>query len=134
MSLEAGIFNVITANSALASLQADRVFRVLLPDGTTLPATVFTIVGGGQESGLTSAGPQSRRVQFDCHADALGGTADQASAIARALIDLLDGFTGQLPGGPAIQSCLLLNEFDRFDNDARNFVRIVEFRVKFTLS
>lgn len=83
----ADIFSLLRANSAVVALVGDRIYPLVRPQGSALPAIVFTVVDdlpvnslGGATSGLVDA-----LVQFDCYAK----TYVSAHAVAKAVSDML---------------------------------------------
>jgi hypothetical protein len=133
MSFEAGLFQLLSTAPALVALQGARVYPVVLPESSTLPATTYQVVGGAQKSTFRSSGPQRRRVQLDFFADYQQGTYDQVIALRDATKLLLNGFVGELPNGFYVTSCLFHQPIDYFNNDARQYRHASEFYFTFNL-
>lgn len=100
----------------------------VLPEGATLPATTYQVVGGRSDATLDTSGMQKLRVQFDCRA----ATADDAATARDALIAALNGRIGEtLEDGTWLDSAELIQTIDYFDSDSRQFRKGVEFYVNF---
>ena len=129
MSFRIGLSQLLQTAAPLVELQGDRVFPVLLPEDTTLPATTFHVVGGSQTPIFGTSGMQRRRVQLDFRAT----TDDVADALRDATIKVLNGFNGPMPNGFLIADCWLIQPIDYFDNDARQFRCSAEFYFDFAI-
>ena len=129
-SLDAGLFQLLTANAELLSLQGARVFFALVPEAIQLPATTYQPVGGSGRTTFDSSGPQKKRFQFDFRAKN-GPDAIQLRDATRAA---LDRFQGALPNGFVVLNILWCssNNVD-YDNDARNFRICEDYYVNFNL-
>ena len=126
--LEDGLFALLSQDASLIALQGARVYPVLLPEGSTLPATTYQGAGGYSEPTLNTSGMQRRRMQLD-H---IATTARSAWQLRDATRKLLDGFNGALPNGFYIK-CLFLQPVDHFDNDSRQFRCAAEYYFFFNL-
>lgn len=136
MSLEAGLFQLLSQSAALQALVGNSqsfVFPVMLPEKPPLPCISYQLVGGSATPGLTNSGSQRRRMQFDFFADYEQGTYDQAVALRDATILLLNGFVGALPNGFYVTSILYHQSIDHFESDARQYHCTAEFYVTFNL-
>lgn len=129
MSFETGLFGLLSTASSLVALQGARVFPVILPNATTLPATTYHVVGGSQTPIFGTSGMQRRRVQLDFRAS--GYLA--ANQLRNATIAVLNGFNGALPNGFLIADCWLIQPIDYFDSDARQFRCSAEFYFDFAI-
>jgi hypothetical protein len=108
-----------------------RVYPITLPEAPALPAVTYQIVGGSSDPGFTNSGPQRLRVQFDCYADQKSGGYRAAYCVRDDLRKLLNGFSGELPNGDYLQSALLIQNIDYFENDARQYRLACEFYIDF---
>ncbi|QMV19691.1 DUF3168 domain-containing protein [Granulicella sp. 5B5] len=136
MSIEAGLFQLLSQSAALQALvgnPAAFVFPVMLPEKPPLPCISYQLVGGSANPALTRSGVQRRRYQFDFWADYEQGTYDQAIALRDAVIHLLNGFTGALPNGFYVTSILYHQSLDGFENDARQYRCTAEFYITYNL-
>jgi hypothetical protein len=129
MSFRIGLYQLLATAPALVALQGARVFPIILPQDTALPATTFHVVGGSQWPIFGTSGMQRRRVQLDFRA----ATDDVADALRDAVIRVLNGFNGPLPNGFIIADCWLIQPIDYFDNDARQFRCSAEFYFDFAI-
>lgn len=94
MSLGSSIYATLIADSAVAALVSDRVYKVRAPQGVLAPYVVWQ--GIGSDPGVTHTGPSGateRLVQFACFA----ATAEAASTLRDAVVAALDGVA--LPNG-----------------------------------
>jgi hypothetical protein len=129
MAFEYGLFELLSTAASLVALQGARVFPVILPEGTPLPATTYHVVGGGQTPIFGTSGMQRRRVQLDFR----GNGYPAANDLRNATIAVLNGFSGPLPNGFLIAECWLIQPIDYFDNDARQFRCSAEFYFDFAI-
>lgn len=125
--LEVGLFALLSTAPTLTSLEGANVFPILLPEGV-LPATTYQVVGGSADPTFSSSGLQKWRLQLDHFA----ADAIIAYQIRNAAIALLNGWRGNLPGGPFAE-ILFIQPIDHFENDARQFRCTSEFYVFFSL-
>jgi hypothetical protein len=129
MSFETGLYSLLSTAASLVALQATRVFPVVLPEDTQLPATTYHVVGGSQRPIFGTSGMQRRRVQLDLR----GYSYLAANDLRNATIAVLNGFHGAMPNGFVIADCWLIQPIDYFDNDARQFRCSAEFYFDFAI-
>ena len=121
-----GIAALLAADAGFAAAVPGPIADTLLPEGATLPALTYQVVGGEEDPTFDTAGLARVRVQFDVRA----ADGDSARAGRKNLIRVLNGFRGQLPsGGPWVEGIQLIERIDYFDNDARQFRKGAEFYV-----
>jgi hypothetical protein len=130
MSFRAGLYQLLSTAPTLVALQGARVFPIILPEGTQLPATTFQVVGGASQQQLNaSIGLQRVRVQIDFRA-ADDATAD---ALANATRTFLEQYTGVFPDGSHILNVVYLQPVDQFDSDTRQVRLTAEYYFYFNL-
>jgi hypothetical protein len=129
MSFRIGLYQMLSTAAPLVALQHARVFPIILPEDTPLPATTFHIVGGSQRPIFLTSGMQRRRVRLDFRAL----TDDVADALRDAAIGVLNGFHGAMPNGFLIANCELIQPIDYYDNEARQFRCSAEFYFDFAI-
>jgi hypothetical protein len=128
MTLMEGIAALLTADAEYLAAVPGGIADTLLPEGATLPALTFQIVGGQADPTLDTSGMQRWRVQFDVRAeDAAGAVAGREN-----LIRVLNGFRGvPVDGAPWIEGIDLIQPIDYYDSEARQFRKGAEFYVMF---
>lgn len=131
---------VLLGGRQATGLVEQRIYPDALPQTSKLPAIRYMLVSSDEQHDLSGAsGYAFSRVQFDCYATTRRG----ANAVAAAVVDLLDGLTGELsdPAVPAVvvrvDDCTLDNKYDRIDpppagSDQRRYRRVVDFVVSHT--
>jgi hypothetical protein len=77
----------------------------------------YTLQGAVELSGL--------RMQVDCY----GQTAARAITLAKAIDRVLSGYVGTLPDGTVVQGCFRTNRLSFFDDNARNYRRMLEYEI-----
>jgi hypothetical protein len=114
----------------------DRVYPLTLPQGATLPAVVYQLVGGEgplHSHGDTRAGDgagasfQRSRVQLGCWAE----SARAAELLATEVEAAVDGFTGTW-GAVPIASALVDTALDDWRPDVGRYRRILDVLVQWT--
>ena len=127
----------LLANEAVAALVSD-VWKMRLPQGTTLPALFFQRVGGEiWEHQGAAAGVASARYQLSCCAATYGA----ARSLADAVREALDGYRGTMggDGGVTVLRVHHLGDFDDFvqspdGRDAGVYMIPVDFEIQFRQS
>lgn len=124
MALNEAIYAWWQANSTLCSLAGSRLYPQKLPQGSTLPATVYQQVS--EAGDMAHDGPLNlfkAVYQFDNY----GSSLSQAKALALALRQQLNGYKGTV-GGVTIEGVFFVNMVDDF-GDALDVYRVsVDFR------
>lgn len=114
----------------------DRVYPLTLPQGATLPAVVYQLVGGegplhshGDAQSGESAGAtfQRSRVQLGCWAE----SARAAELLATEVEQAVDGFSGTW-GAVPIASALMDTSLDDWRPDVGRYRRILDVLVQWT--
>lgn len=122
---------ILTGASAVAGLTGSRIYPLVCPQGTDLPAAVIQGVSGRRDyhmAGETDL--RERRVQVDAY----GRTYAASNALADAIASALSGFSGT-QGGTEFQGIFLEQERDFFDpakeETSRVHRRSMDFMVKY---
>ncbi len=113
MSVEDELTTFVTADSAVATLIANRMYPVVAPaedQGGTAPYIVYRRLGTARLG--TMGGPGSAKVRFRLTCWAV--TYDGATALADAVRARLDGQSGAW-GGLTVQHCTVEDESDAFE-------------------
>lgn len=130
-----GIADLLWADAGIQAAAPGGIAVLELTELAISPAITYHVVGGS--GGLIlgpsrqNAGPQRRRIQFDARAWGSEGSAAQAYATRNAIRKVLNGFGGELPNGFIVNSIWLIQEFDIFDSDARDFRAVAEYYALF---
>lgn len=105
----ADLFSILAGNAGVATLAGDRIFPGVMPQGSGLPAVVYTAVDDVPENTLEDFTLSNARVQVDCYAK--GYVA--AQTLAKAIVDVLSGYR---VGG---MSLLLLAKRDGYEDETQ---------------
>lgn len=115
MSVRGDLIAYLAGRAAIAALVSNRVYRVKRPQGTPLPAIVVTRITGGYGHHLEGGdGKASAVFQLSVFAE----TNAAAEAVAEAIRDAMQGFMGGTWGTTEVDSVILQNELDLFEEDA----------------
>lgn len=129
--IDAGIYALLSADSAVSALVGNRIYETVAPDDLTeYPCVSYSFVGGGNEQTLSTTGVFRQRVQFDCFSvDA----PETAKAIAAAVMMAVINWDGVLANGVNVLNTNLINPGTDFATEQRMFRRMIEFYVIYTL-
>jgi hypothetical protein len=125
--IEQGIVTLVQGTPAVAAIATvGGGFLGTLPKDAALPSWTYIIVSDPVDYELT--GPVSlgsTRVQIDCY----GASGADAIRLAKAIDTVLIGYRGTLPDpdNTFVQGCFRTNKIDTFDDDARNYRRMLEY-------
>lgn len=93
MSIKQSVLAYLLTKTGVTSLVVDRIYTGLRPQGEALPAITIHKISAGPEHDLDgAAGNANPRIQIDCWA----GTDLEADALAEAVRNAMDGFTGTM--------------------------------------
>jgi hypothetical protein len=126
--IEEGIQKLVQADAAVAALCTAGGFMSTLPKGTALPSWAYTQVHSSSTPHLKGVdGLTGLQLQIDV----FGSTALQAIRLAKAISNVLDGYSGTLADADAtqVQECLGDGGHDFFDDAARTYRRMLEFSI-----
>lgn len=125
--IEQGLVLLVQGAPAVAAIAtAGGGFLDTLPKDFQLPSWAYSIVSDPVEYELT--GPVSlgsTRIQIDC----FGATGADAIRLAKAIDAVLIGYRGTMtdPDETNVQGCFRTNKIDFFDDEARNYRRMLEY-------
>jgi hypothetical protein len=128
--IEAGLFHLLSTNAPIAALCATRIYPDILPTGAKYPAIRYARISRIPKPTLTTSGMQFLRMQFDCH----GESKADAEALAAAVESLLTGYQGLLSDGTFVQNVLFLGGPSGFEDDARTYCSISDYKFMYNLS
>lgn len=127
--LEQGLVALVQGTPAVAAIAAaGGGFLAALPKDFTLPSWSYRVVSDPVDYILV--GPSSlgsTRIQIDCY----GANSADAILLAAAIDKVLTGYRGTLTDRDAtrVQGCFRSNKLDFFDDQARNYRRMIEYVV-----
>jgi hypothetical protein len=104
--LDEALYSHLTGDAGIASLISTRCYPEALPPGVTFPAITYLQVSSVPIR--TCGGRQGRTVRFQI--DSWGSTAASARAVAEAVIDALDHYSGTMGGGVTIRAAFMVND------------------------
>lgn len=114
--IESGIYQALRDDGAVGNLVGNKIFPVMLPKDTILPAIVYLFVSRGSVNSLAGADPlEFGRIQFDCYARDYTSTKVLSKAVRDLLVPMDGGPTGfpySLPDGSEVQSALVHLDVD----------------------
>lgn len=131
MSLETGIYKLLSANSAVAALVGTRIYPVIVPEGATFPAVVYQRIDTARNANTfdNSAELPVARMQITCWAE---NFADVVS-LQVAVQNVLAGFHG-LADDTTVQACLVSDMRDTWEYEISTvglFRRDVDFEIAY---
>lgn len=127
--IEQGLVLLVQGNAGVAAIAASGGFLGALPKDFTLPSWSYIVVSDPVDYELL--GPVAlgcTRIQIDCY----GAAPADAINLAAAIDAVLNGYHGTLtdPDSTVVQGCFRLNKIDFFDDDARNYRRMLEYEFR----
>ncbi len=126
--IEQGIVLLVQGDATVKAIAPTGGFFAQLPKDYTLPSWTYQTVS--DPAGYLLSQPETvgqRRLQIDCY----GNTAADAILLAKAIDDLLSGYTGTLtdPDATHVLGCFRTNILDLFDIDSRTYRRMLEYLI-----
>lgn len=124
--IEQGLALLLQGTPAVAAIAASGGFLGSLPKDFTLPSWSYIVVSDPVDYELL--GPVSlgsTRIQIDCY----GANGGDAIRLAAAIDAVLNGYRGTMtdPDSTFVQGCFRTNRIDFFDDEARNYRRMLEY-------
>ena len=117
MSLESELYGFLVSNPVISAVVADRVYPLLMPQNTQLPAITYQRISGASEQSMTGAsGLAHPRIQLDCW----GSTYKDVTVLREVLRQVLQGFRGQL-GTIFINGVIYVNDQDFYEWETKTF-------------
>lgn len=138
--LQEGLTNLLLNTDPVKSILAARkppkpneplgagVRPTTMPEGYALPAIVYREIHG--DGLMTMDGPdvmQFSRMEFGCY----GNSYSESKVLARAVRQLLEGFTGVLSEGTVIGSMQRIGEVDAFEDAPFGYLTPVEMQITY---
>lgn len=125
MNIEEALFAYLQTKPDVTSIVGNRVYPMLLPQGSEYPAIVYQRISGMRVR--SHSGPSSLaypRIQFSCWAQ----TYSDAKRLAERLRVSLDGYRGTV-GDMNIQAIFVENDIDLYDAGVSLYRTIVDAKV-----
>lgn len=101
MSIEAGIYSLLTADATLSALVGTRIYPVFIPESAETPCLSYQLVSSSVDLNLDRTVVREKRIQFDAFAP----TYAVVKQIQTALADILEGYSGTLSDGSTVIDC-----------------------------
>lgn len=128
--IEQGLVLLVQGDATVKAISPKGGFIAQLPKDFALPSWIYEVVSDPTDYELSGPVSQSStRIQIKC----IGTTGAQVISLAKAINDVLNGYHGTLTDADAtvVHGIFKTNSIDFFDDDARNFVRILEYLICF---
>jgi hypothetical protein len=126
MSLESGLVLLVQADATVLALCKAGGYFAQLPANSALPSWTQQTISDPVDYLLS--GPDAlgmRRIQIDCFGNAPADAVELASAIDK----VLSGYKGNLPDGTQVAGIFRDNKMDLFDNEARSYRRMLDYKI-----
>jgi hypothetical protein len=130
MYIEEALYTYLSTYAGLTALISKKVFPVIAPEGTLVPYITYTKVSGQRFHALkTDSGMTNPIYQFSCFATAYGSTKAMSAQLRAALQNYSNTMGGS--GGVVVQSVLLVDEHDLYDDEAKVYYTTIDFQFFF---
>lgn len=117
--IETLLYRLLTMQAAITSIVQTRIFPVVMPEGSLLPALTYQIISSSSQQMFNTGGMTRLRVQFDCWSD----TYLEACALRRGVAAALDGYKDATFNG------LQIGVSDDFEHELLQFRSTIEFYI-----
>lgn len=128
--IEQGMVLLVQGNAGVAAVaSAGGGFLGSLPKDFPLPSWSYIVASDPVDYELGgSVNVSNTRIQIDCY----GASAVDALALAAAIDAVLQGYHGTMtdPDSTVVQGCFRSNKIDFFDDEARNYRRMLEYQFR----
>lgn len=114
MVIEEALYTYLSSHTGLTVLVSNRIYPVVMPQGTTLPAVTFSKVSGPRVHAMNrDAGLAHPRFQVSCW----GATYKQAKDVAAQVRAALQDFKGTMggAGGVVVSGVFIQDENDLYE-------------------
>jgi hypothetical protein len=128
--IEDGLVDLLTGSAAVSAICQNNITPEPLPQNSPLPAITYSFTGAHPDPTFKTSGFQRHRIEFKCRAE----TGTQASRLRETLRQTLEGYSGVLSDGTFLQDVQFCELADGYQEDARTFVRPIEFYLFFCFS
>jgi hypothetical protein len=130
MYIEEALYSYLSTYSGLVSLIAKKIYPIIAPEGTVVPYVTYTRISGQRYHAFRSdSGMTNPIFQFSCFGTSYGN----AKAIAAQLRAALQNYSNTMGGvgGVSVQSVLLMDENDLYDEEAKEYYTTIDFQFFF---
>lgn len=117
--IESTLYSILSSAPAITAITAARIYPLVLPEGSPLPAIDYSIVGGAAKSTQDTRSTVRLRWEVNCW----GASYGDAVTLRNTVVQSLDNYVGQ---GVNIQ---YLMPHDFFDHELLQYRAIAEFYV-----
>jgi hypothetical protein len=127
--IESNIRQLITSNTQFTGLAGTRLYPVLLPTESPLPAVTY------QSISLKTLYALDERVNFDqlrLQIDVWASTYLDSKALASCIVGILDNFSGSFPDGTYVDGIQLRNSTDYYEHEALTYRVMLQFDIQFS--
>jgi hypothetical protein len=124
--IEEALFSYLSGHAGLTALVANRIYPLVMPQGTTLPAVTFSKVSGPRVHAMQQdAGLAYPRFQVSCW----GATYKQAKEVAGQVRAALQDFKGTMggPGGVVVSGVFIQDENDLYEPNTQIYHVALDF-------
>lgn len=126
--IESGLQSLITASSRFASLASTRLYPVLLPEDSPLPAATYQRISTKALYTLDARVNVTQvRIQFDTWASTYADAKNLMAAINTAI----DNYSGDLPDGTHIFGVQLYSCTDLYEQAARIYRVTADYMIQY---
>ncbi len=127
--IEYGLQQLITASSDFSAIAADRLYPVLLPEESSLPAATYQRISTRALYDLENRVDVTQiRIQFDTWAERY----TDAKSLMEAINGVIDNFAGELADGDRVFGIQLYSSNDLYENDARLYRVSNDYLIQFS--
>lgn len=131
--IEQGLVLLVQGDAGVSAIASKGGFLAQLPKDFQPPSWTYEVVSDPTEYELQGPVSQSStRFQLKCY----GVSGADAIRLAKAINDVLNGYHGTLtdPDATVVHGCFKTNTIDFYDDNARNYIRILEYLICFDSS
>lgn len=131
--IEQGLVLLVQGDVTVKAISPKGGFLAQLPKDFTLPSWIYEVVSDPTDYELSGPVSQSStRIQIKC----IGTAGADVIRLAKAINNVLNGYHGTFtdPDATVVHGCFKTNSVDFYDDDARNYVRILEYLICFDSS
>jgi hypothetical protein len=116
--IETELFSVLKNNTQVAAAVSTRIYPLMLPQVSTLPAIVYQRISSTPTTSIDGdSGLDSVRIQVSCWADTYGAAKGLAEKVRTAV------------NGATTLKSITLMESDDIDNETRKYRALIDFRL-----
>lgn len=126
--IEQGIQQLIATDQRFTSIASTRLYPVLLPTDSPLPAATYQVIS---VTPLYSLDTRVNLTKMRLQIDTWSSDYSDAKTLAAAIVSILDNFTGALPDGTSVLGIQARTSSDLFEPKALMYRTLLEFNIQF---